>query len=99
MATLKKKSTKSVTKTKEGAEKEFSITVSIEQSVYKGEGTTALEALQSVPAPATDLISSGLVRIAHGEKFKEMFFNSMRMRRLLNPHNMEVLINDLQDGL
>ena len=78
---------------------EFVITVTIEQSVYQGTGSTALEALQSVPAPSLDLISSGSVRIEHGEKFKEMFFNTLRLKRLLNPYNMDSLINDLSEGL
>ena len=78
---------------------EFIVTVRIENSVYQGTGATALEALQSVPAPTLDLISAGSVRIEHGDKHKEMFYATMPMKRLLNPYNMEVLINDLALGL
>jgi hypothetical protein len=77
----------------------FTITVQIEHMTYEGEGDTALKALQAVPVPANDLISSGSVLIEHGENYKEMFFNSVQMKRLLNPYNMEVLINDLAAGL
>ncbi len=78
---------------------EFVITVKIDNAMYQGTGITALEALRAVPAPSSDLISSGSVRIEHGGKNKEMFFPTMQLRRLLNPHNMEVLINDLQEGM
>ena len=78
---------------------EFVITVTIESSMYQGTGTTALEALQSVPAPTLDLISTGSVRIEHGNKSKEMFFPSVQMKRLLNVYNMEFLIGELALGL
>ena len=78
---------------------DFVITVTIENSVYQGTGSTALEALQSVPAPLLDLISSGSVKIEHGDKSTEMFFNTMRMKRLLNPYNMEVLAYELAEGM
>lgn len=88
------------TKTKEKTDSpEFIITVTINDSVYQGTGATALEALQSVPAPTNDLITTGSVRIEHGDKSKEMLFPSMQLKRLLNPYNMEVLVNDLQEGL
>lgn len=78
---------------------EFVITITIDNLSYQGTGVTALDALRAVSAPTIDLISSGSVYIEHNGKSKDMFFSTLQMRRLLNPYNMEVLINDLQEGL
>ncbi len=78
---------------------EFVVTITIENSTYQGTGQTALTALQSVPAPTLDLLGSGSVRVEHGDKFKEMYFNGPQMKRFLNPYCMEVLIGEFSVGL
>ncbi len=90
---------KKVVETKEVVD-EFVITIKIDSRTYEGRGSTALEALRAIPAPSNDLISSGSVSISHGDKRKDdIFFPTIQLRRLLNPYNMEVLINDLALGL
>ncbi len=80
-------------------EPEFTIVVNIDGAVFKGEGATGLEALQAVKSPTNDLISTGSVTITHGDKQKVMLFPTQQLRRLLNPYNQEILINDLVAGL
>lgn len=95
-----KKTIKKVVKKVAGVlSSEFVITINIENAEYVGRGATALEALQNVPAPTLDFISSGNVTITRGGKSRDMFFATMPMKRLLNPYNMEVLANDLAVGL
>ncbi len=77
----------------------FTITVKIDNAVYTGTGETALQALQAVPTPSLDLISTGTVTVTHGDKTKELLFPGMQLKRLLNPYNQAVLVNDLVAGM
>ena len=75
----------------------FIIVITTEHATYKGEGATALEAMQAVPMP--ELITSSTVVITHGEATKDMLFSGMQLKRILNPYNMEVLVNELAAGM
>lgn len=75
----------------------FTITITTEHATYKGEGVTALDALKAIPVP--ELITSSTVVISHGGASKDMLYSGGQIKRLLNPYNMEILINDLAAGL
>ncbi len=80
-------------------EPEFTVVVKIDSATFEGKGATCLEALRAIKPPTNDLISTGTVTITHGNKSKEMLFPTQQLRRLLNPYNQEVLVNDLTFGL
>ena len=77
----------------------FKIVIQIDAIVYKGEGETALEALQAVPAPELDYISSGSVTVTKGDKVREMLYSTIQLKRLLNPYHQEVLAHILTEGM
>lgn len=78
---------------------EFTITIQIDAVVYKGKGATALEALQSVPTPPADYISTGSVVVTKGDVKREMLYSTMQLKRLLNPYHQEVLAHILTEGM
>lgn len=75
----------------------FTIVITTEHGTYKGEGATALEAMQAVPIP--EIITSSTVVISHGENTKDMLYSGIQLKRLLNPYSMDVLVNELQAGM
>ncbi len=93
--TPKKMGAVSVKKTK--AAPLFTIKITTEHGEYDGSGATALDALKAIPA--IEVVTSSTVVITHGKESKEMVFSGQQIKRLLNPYNMEVLINDLQLGM
>lgn len=50
------------------------------EDFFEGTGSTALEALQSIPRPMK--FRKALVRIEKGDKSKEMVFFPIRLRKL-----------------
>ena len=77
----------------------FFITIKSDNHAFSGVGETALDALRSVRPPSLDLIGSGSLTIVHGDKSKEMYFSGIQLKRILNPDNQQVLIQELAQGL
>lgn len=94
----KKKTPKSVETVKKTNEL-FTITIKIDDATYEGTGATALEALQAVPTPPLDFISSGNVLVTKGDAKREMFYSTLQLKRLLNPYHQEVLAHILTEGM
>lgn len=65
-----------------GSPPNFSITLNIGGQVYKGEGASALEALQSIPKPAK-MSGKGVFFMTDGVKStREVLMYPLRLRRL-----------------
>lgn len=96
--TTKKTPKKKVTKNEE-ATPLFTIVIKIDQLTYEGAGATALEALQAVPTPPLDFISTGSVTVTKGDKVREMLYSTIQLKRLFNPYHQEVLAHILVEGM
>jgi hypothetical protein len=66
--------------------------------IFKGEGTTPLEALRAVPRPEK-IMAKGVLTITHGEEKKEMLFMVPRLKRLFYFNAQPILIKWIAQGL
>lgn len=66
---------------KESTPPQFSISITLGTDVYKGEGASPIEALQSIPKPLK-IMTKGVVRVSDGVKTKEVLMYPLRLRRL-----------------
>lgn len=88
---MKKKTITKEKKESKEVQPNFSITLKINDQVYKGEGSTALEALQSIEKPAK-MMGKGVFFMTDGEKStKEVLMYPLRLRRLFYGKTAQVI--------
>lgn len=76
----------------------YSITIKIGNQEYRGEGATALDAIQALPkSPKTFL--KGIVTFAHGQKSRELLMMPPKIKRLYYPMAQKVFAKTLFFGL
>lgn len=76
----------------------YSISIKFADTTLKGEGETALAALQAIKKPVK-IISKGVMTIKHGKKQKELLFMPAKMKRIFFRNAQPVLIKWLATGL
>ena len=77
----------------------FTITIKTDSHTFSGAGITALDAMRAVRPPSLDLIGSGSVTITRGNSMREMYYSGVQLKRLLNPDNQQVLVQELAQGM
>ena len=77
----------------------FTITIKTDSHTFSGAGITALDAMRAVRPPSLDLMGSGSVTITRGNSMREMYYSGVQLKRLLNPDNQQVLVQELAQGM
>lgn len=79
---MKEKTTKKKKEVSDEVKPKFSITLTINSIVFKGEGETPLDALQAVPKPQK-MMGKGVFFMTDGtRKTREVLMYPLRLRRL-----------------
>lgn len=76
------------------AEKKFKISIHLGNEVIRGEGATALEALQKIPVPLK-ITTKGILTISQGQKKKVLVYTVPKLRRLFYPNAQPIIIKYL----
>ena len=67
------------------------ISIKLGNLIIKGEGATALEALQSIPVP-NKITTKGILIISQGTKKKELLYTIPKLKRLFYPKAQPIII-------
>lgn len=76
----------------------YKISIKIGDTVLKGSGATALEAMQKIEKPQK-IFTKGVVTVSTGKKERVHVLAPMKLRRLFYPNFQHILVRNLAFGL